>query len=195
MMTSKTRGLLALIVISSVLAGCGAQDKPLQTGSAGSEPTATVAPSLSPSPEATPVPTEAPTPPAKQSVEATIYLTDAELLETVERKATLEYASDSELLEAAVAALQQDAGEDALSLWKDIEVHSLKLEDGQVTLDIHIPDEARLGAPGELLFIATLQKTLFQFEFVQSIDLLVDGEAVESVMGHVELEHPIKKES
>ncbi len=199
-MHSKARGLLAFIVISGILAGCGAQNKPLEPGSSAAEPTATVAPSLSPSPEATAAPTEraaeteAPSAPAKQSLEASIYLTDAELLETVERKQTLEYASDVELLDSAVAALRKDAGEDALSLWKDISIHSIKLQEGLATLDIHIPDEARLGAPGELLVLETLTKTLFQFDFVNAIELLVDGQAVESLMGHEELEHPIRKE-
>ncbi|RCW51047.1 GerMN domain-containing protein [Paenibacillus prosopidis] len=182
MTISKTRGLLAFIVLACTLAGCGAQDKPQeQPGSAVEEPTS----SASPSPEPTAVVNER---------EATIYLTDAELLETVERTVKLAYDSESDLIKAAIAALQKDDGENALSLWKPIEIKSAELAEGQVTLDIHIPDEARLGAPGELLAIETLQKTLFQFEFVKSIDILIDGEAAESLMGHVDLEHPMKKE-
>jgi Arc/MetJ-type ribon-helix-helix transcriptional regulator len=182
MTISKTRGLLAFILLACTLAGCGTEDKPQeQPGSVIEEPAATVAPS----PEPTAVVNER---------EATIYLTDAELLETVERKVKLTYESESDLVKAAIAALQKDDGENALSLWKPIEIKSAELAEGQVTLNIHIPDEARLGAPGELLAVETLQKTLFQFEFVQAIDILVDGEAVESMMGHVELEHPMKKE-
>lgn len=182
MTISKTRGLLAFIVLACTLAGCGAQDKPQeQPGSAVEEPASTAAPS----PEPTAVVNER---------EATIYLTDAELLETVERTVKLTYESESDLIKAAIAALQKDDGENALSLWKPIEIKSAELAEGQVTVDIHIPDEARLGAPGELLAIETLQKTLFQFEFVQAIDILIDGEAAESLMGHVDLEHPIKKE-
>lgn len=182
MTISKTRGLLAFIVLACTLAGCGAQDKPQeQPGSAIEEPAATA----TPLPEPTAVVNER---------EATIYLTDAELLETVERTVKLTYESESDLIKAAIAALQKDDGENALSLWKPIEIKSAELAEGQVTVDIHIPDEARLGAPGELLAIETLQKTLFQFEFVQAIDILIDGEAAESLMGHVDLEHPIKKE-
>ncbi|WP_028610593.1 GerMN domain-containing protein [Paenibacillus harenae] len=169
---SKTRGLLAFIVLASALAGCGVQESPAENpGNAIEEPTAAI-----------------------QEREAVIYYTDAELLETVEQSVKLSYSTDEELVKAAVEALRQEAGGNAQALWKPIEITSVGLTDGQVNLDIHIPDEARLGAPGEMLVIETLQKTLFQFEFVQSIDLLVDGDAVESLMGHVDLEHPIKKE-
>ncbi|MCA0754353.1 GerMN domain-containing protein [Paenibacillus sp. N4] len=193
MTTSKTRGLLAFIVLSCALAGCGAQDKPLEnTGAATDQPTASVMPSATASPE--PSPSAEPTPAVKE-YDATIYYTDAELLETIEKPAKLQYSNDEELIKAAVEALQMDAGEGAESLWKPIEILSVQLKDGLVTLDVQIPDEARLGAPGELLVIETLQKTLFQFEFVKSIDILVGGEAVESLMGHVDLEHPMNKTS
>ncbi|MBD2869720.1 GerMN domain-containing protein [Paenibacillus arenilitoris] len=174
---TKTRGLLAFIVLACALAGCGGgQDKPADNpGAAVQEPSDEPAATIN-------------------KREAIIYLTDAELLETVEHPVELSYSTDEELVKAAVAELQKDAGENALSLWKPIEIKSVKLDSGQVDLDVHVPDEARLGAPGELLVIETLQKTLFQFDFVQSIELLVDGEAVESLMGHVDLEHPFKKE-
>lgn len=192
MTTSKTRGLLAIIVLACTLAGCGAQEKPLEKpGNAIKEPAGATEPATSPLPAESSAP--------KQTAvinerDAVIYLTDAELLETVEHSVKLTYDTEKDLVKAAITALQQDAGENALSLWKPIEINSVEFADGQVTLDIHLPDEARLGAPGELLVIETLQKTLFQFDFVLAIDVLLDGEAVESLMGHVDLEHPIKKE-
>lgn len=175
----KARGLLAVMVVSAAIAGCGIQDKP--SNNQGSAPTATAAPSIEPTPEI-------------NEIEATIYLTDAELTETVENKVKLSYETDSDLVSAAIEALQQDAGDNALSLWKPIEVNTVVLEDGLVTIDIHLPDEARLGAPGEMFVIETLKQTLFQFEFVKSIALLVDGAEIETLMGHVELEYPMLKE-
>jgi hypothetical protein len=41
--------------------------------------------------------------------------------------------------------------------------------------------------------IDALQKTFFQFDEVQSLELLVDGNQIESLMGHVELEHPMTR--
>lgn len=70
----------------------------------------------------------------------------------------------------------------------------MKLSDGTLTVDIHIPDDARLGAGGEAFAIEALTKTLFQFDEIKAIDVLVDGQAAESMMGHVTLEHPIHRE-
>lgn len=175
----KAQGLLAVIILSAAIVGCGVQGKP--DNNLGS----TAAPTASPTPEPTPVLNEK---------EAIIYLTDAELLETVEQPVKLTFETDADLVKAAIAELQKDAGENALSLWKPIEVKTVELADGLVTLDIHLPDEARLGAPGEMFVIETLKKTLFQFDFVKSIELLVDGAKIETLMGHVELEHPMNKE-
>lgn len=178
----KAQGLLAVLVLSVAITGCGVQGKSgNQTGSNITEPTATV----TPSPEPTTVPNER---------EAIIYLTDSEGLETVEYPVKLSYETNSDLVKAAVSALQQDGGENATSIWKPIEVKSVELVDDKVTVDIHLPDEARLGAPGEILVIESLKKTLFQFDFVNSIELLADGEAIDTLMGHVELEHPMIRE-
>lgn len=178
----KARGLLAVIILSAAIVGCGVQDKP--QNNPGSEIGET-APTASPTP--------APTATINER-EAIIYLTDAELVETVENPVKLSYETDLDLVKAALTELQKDAGENALALWKPIEIKSVELTDGQVTVDIHLPDEARLGAPGELLVIETLKKTLFQFDFVQAIELLNDGEKVETLMGHVELEYPMNRE-
>jgi hypothetical protein len=183
MKTFKARGLLAVIILSAALVGCGVQDKP------GNNPGSTVSPTTSPSPEPSPEPT-----PALKEQDAIIYLTDPELVETVEHPVKLTYEKDIDLVKAAIAELQKDADENKLSLWKRIEVKSVQLSDGLVTLDIHLPDEARLGAPGEMFVIKTLQQTLFQFDAVQSIELLVDGQKVETLMGHVELEYPMNKQ-
>ncbi|OBZ17512.1 MULTISPECIES: GerMN domain-containing protein [Bacillales] len=180
MKTFKARGLLAVIILSAAIVGCGVQEKPENN------PGSTIAPTASPSPEPTPVLNERDT---------TIYLTDDELTETVEHTVKLTYETDADLVKAALAELQKDAGENVLVLWKPIEIKSVELADGLVTLDIHLPDEARLGAPGEQLVLETLQKTLFQFDFVQAIQLLVDGEKIETLMGHLELEHPMKRET
>ncbi|WP_138751010.1 GerMN domain-containing protein [Paenibacillus sinopodophylli] len=177
----KARGLLVVMVLSAVLAGCGVQDKP--SNNQGGAATETVSPSPSPEPTA-----------VTNVIDAAIYLTDAELTETIEQTVKLSYETEADLVAAAIAELQKDAAGEAVALWKPIEVKSVILEEGLVTLDIHLPDEARLGAPGESIVIETLKQTLFQFEFVKSIQLLVDGAEIDTLMGHVELEHPMLKE-
>ncbi|OMF33797.1 hypothetical protein BK133_13480 [Paenibacillus sp. FSL H8-0548] len=175
----KARGLLAVIILSAALAGCGAQDKP------SNNPGSTIAPTEAPTAEPTA---------ALNEREAIIYLTDSEFNETIEKPVTLVYETEDDLIKVAIAELQQEPTGNELALWKPIEIKSVELAEGVVTIDIHLPDEARLGAPGELLVIETLKKTLFQFEFVQAIELLNDGQQVETLMGHVELEHPMNRE-
>lgn len=192
MKSIKAQGLLAAFLLSLTIAGCGAADKPI-TGNGGSEPTSTPAATQAEAVTEAPA-TEAPVTEAVHTLK--IYSADAELTKVNERQVEVTVASDGaelELVKAAITELQKDGGEDEYSLWKKVVVNEVALSEGQVKLDIHLPDEARLGAPGEQLAIETLTKTLFQFEFVTAVDILVDGEAVETMMGHVELEHPYFK--
>ncbi|RJE90102.1 hypothetical protein D3P07_07745 [Paenibacillus sp. 1011MAR3C5] len=189
------RVLIASFVVLAALSGCGAQEKTnVDTqGGVGASPTANESsgkqdnePEESAN-EPTPVPSSA----AADQMEITIYATDAELEKTLERKVAIPNAGEADIVKSALAELQKDAGDGSVSLWKDVHILAANLNEGIVTVDIHIPDEARLGAPGELQMVETLKSTLFQFSFVEGIDILVVGEAVESMMGHVDLEHPI----
>lgn len=205
-----------------VLAGCG--DKPASAPANGSDPEATAvtngaggngsgnAGSNNNQPEATPEPTVQPTdstptqtpeptatekPPAteKQSQRIEVYYTDPQLLDLVTAKTTISFEGPVEKYKAAFQALQSSDNKDQIPLWGKIELKSLKFEDGQVLLDIHKPQEAQLGAGGESMAISALAKTYFQFDEVKSIEVLVDGEKVESLMGHVDLEHPMTREN
>ncbi|MBB3110439.1 hypothetical protein FHS18_002506 [Paenibacillus phyllosphaerae] len=132
---------------------------------------------------------------AEKQITIKAYFTDAELLELQEQERQIAYPSGDAvaMLKAAYASLQLDGTNQEVSLWKTIELLDLKISEGTVTLDVHIPDEARLGAPGEMMAIEALTKTMFQFDAVSNIELLVDGKQVESLMGHETLEHPIVK--
>ncbi|MFB9330533.1 GerMN domain-containing protein [Paenibacillus aurantiacus] len=124
-----------------------------------------------------------------------VYYTDEEQTGLSERTRELVYkASDSKSkFEAAFKALQQDGDNGEVSLWKYAELLRVSVDGQAVTLDIHLPDEARFGAPGESLAIESLTKTFFQFDDVASIDILIDGEQADSLMGHETLDHPIVK--
>ncbi|MDQ6418170.1 GerMN domain-containing protein [Paenibacillus sp. LHD-117] len=184
------RSLLVAAACAILLAGCGA-DKPAEgnnSNAGGSAVSPTAEPTETPSPTSSPVVT-----PALQSQEVAVYLADEELTQLVEKKVTIQYGGEEELIEKTIQALQQNE-EPNTALWHGIEMISGELEDGTLTLDIAIPDEARLGAPGEQMLVDSMKQTLFQFPFVEEIELLVQGEALESLMGHVELEHPMRRE-
>ncbi|MCL6602320.1 MAG: GerMN domain-containing protein [Paenibacillus sp.] len=137
--------------------------------------------------------------PAQQMLSKTIdvFFTDSQLMELLQAKAEISYTESdpsSKYMEA-FKALQTSENSEHIPLWKKIELKSLKFENGQIEMDIHKPIEAQLGAGGESFAMTALAKTLFQFEEVQSIEVLLDGEKVESLMGHVELEHPMTRDN
>lgn len=124
----------------------------------------------------------------------TVFYTDEEELELHKASAEISYASDDAKYKAAFESLQQSKDAKLVPLWsKEIELKSVQFKDGALTLDIHMPDTARLGAGGESYALDALKQTFFQFDEVKSLDLLVDGQQTESLMGHVDLEHPMTR--
>ncbi|AYB45107.1 GerMN domain-containing protein [Paenibacillus lautus] len=135
---------------------------------------------------------EATAPEAKtESIKA--YYTDPDLMELVEGSAEISYKEDQEKYEAAYQALQKSDKADMVPLWEKIELNSLKFENGALTLDVTVPDEANLGAGGESFAVDAIKKTFFQFDEVKSLQILVDGQQTESLMGHVDLENPMTR--
>ncbi|MFF2908189.1 GerMN domain-containing protein [Paenibacillus sp. NPDC057934] len=142
-----------------------------------------------------PTATEKPAAVEKQSQSIDVYYTDPQLLDLVAAKATIHFADPVEKYRDAFKALQSSDNQEQIPLWGKIELKSLKFEDGQILMDIHKPQEAQLGAGGESMAMSALAKTYFQFDEVKSIEMLVDGQKVESLMGHVDLEHPMTREN
>lgn len=135
---------------------------------------------------------EVTTPEAKtESIKA--YYTDPDMMELVEGTAEITYKEDQEKYEAAYQALQKSDKGDMVPLWEKIGLNSLKFENGALTLDVTVPDEANLGAGGESFAIDAIKKTFFQFDEVKSLQILVDGQQTESLMGHVDLENPMTR--
>ncbi len=128
----------------------------------------------------------------KQTIE--VYLTDNDLMELKQVSREIEVSSEHSKYESAFKALQT-AEDGMLSLWENVALSSVNYSeaDGQLLLDVELPAASRLGAGGEALAIEALKQTMFQFEEVKQIELTVDGEQVESLMGHADLEHPMTR--
>ncbi|MED5017802.1 GerMN domain-containing protein [Paenibacillus chibensis] len=122
-----------------------------------------------------------------------VYYTDPQELDLKKSQKEISYSSDSDKYAEAYKALQSSGKPELIPLWGKIELKKLDFKNGELTLDIHMPDEARLGAGGEQYALDALTKTMFQFDEVKSVELLVDGAKVESLMGHVDLEHPLTR--
>lgn len=122
-----------------------------------------------------------------------VYYTDDQVMELKKAKQEIHYATDEEKYEVTLKALQSSGKTKLQPLWEKVVFKEITFKEGELTIDISLPDEARLGAGGEAFALEALTNTLFQFEEVQSIELLVDGRKVESLMGHVDLSHPMKR--
>lgn len=130
--------------------------------------------------------------PEQQTLSIKSYYTDDQINELTEKEQTITYTNDADKYLTTLETLKDSGASELVPLWK-VEFRSVKLSGGMLSIDITIPDEARLGSGGEALAVEALQKTLFQFQEVESIELLVDGQQVESLMGHVELEYPMTR--
>ncbi|WP_438351156.1 GerMN domain-containing protein [Paenibacillus sp. FA6] len=127
----------------------------------------------------------------KESIK--VYFTDPEAMELIESTTEITFVNESQKYEEAFKALQKSDNAELISLWGKIELLSLDFKGDAITMDINLPDEARLGSGGEMFALEALQNTMFQFDEVKSVELLVNGAKIESLMGHVDLEHPMMK--
>ncbi|MET3207366.1 UNVERIFIED_CONTAM: spore germination protein GerM [Paenibacillus sp. PvR008] len=124
-----------------------------------------------------------------------VFFADSQVERLEEDKVEVTFTDASDKYQQAFKSLQNNTKPDLVSLWNKIKLKSVSFNAGMVTLDVQIPDAARLGSGGEQLALDALKNTLFQFDEVNSIELLVDGKALESLMGHADLEHPILREN
>jgi hypothetical protein len=111
----------------------------------------------------------------------------------VEQETNISYKQDDEKYLATLEALSTSADPAKLPLLKGFTFKKVTAQNGLLTMDISMAPESRLGAGGEELLLKALKQTLFQFTEIKSIEVLVDGKAVDSLMGHMELPHPIKR--
>nr|WP_237391747.1 GerMN domain-containing protein [Paenibacillus dendrobii] len=138
-------------------------------------------------------PDEKPEKAQEQTQKIEVYYTDPEQMVLKKSEKEIKFTSVIDKYKEAFKALQESGSSDLVPLWGKIELKSLEVKDGAMTIDIHMPDEARLGAGGEQYALDALTQTMFQFEEVQTVELLVDGQQEESLMGHVDLEHPFTR--
>ncbi|USB34829.1 GerMN domain-containing protein [Paenibacillus sp. YPG26] len=132
--------------------------------------------------------------PKPETLTIDAYYTDDQMLELKKVQKEIKPESGQDKYGAALKSLQSSGDSKLYPLWEKVNFKSASLQDGMLTVDIHLPDEARLGAGGESLALDALKKTVFQFDEVKSLELLIDGQKTDTLMGHVELTHPLTRE-
>lgn len=134
-------------------------------------------------------------PPADENKQVTIkaYYGDEEGEKLVEKEVPISFKQENDKYKAALEALANSPDAKLVPLFKGFTIHSVTLKDKLLTVDVSMSPESRLGSGGEALLLQALKKTIFQFSEVDSFDLLLDGQTVESLMGHMDLPHPFHK--
>lgn len=178
--------LCAVIAALISISGCGVRPaaNPAQTPP---PPTAT------PLPSATPAVVE-PTPQQQEKLVYSYY-GDSDGTKLVETETIIRYVDEEEKYLAALNLLKESPDADLYPLSPNMTFLLVELDEGLLTVDLSFPDEDRLGVTGEWLLLEALSETIFQFEEVDAFQLLVEGESVESLMGHYELHNPFMRDS
>lgn len=182
------KGLAAAAVFTLLLSGCG-QSKPPAQSSGATPPANTEQGTAAPPRTATPAPNRE----QNKELKVKAYYSDANFEKLVEKDATISYKQDQDKYKAALEMLKTSPDNQTLPLFKGFTFNKVELSNGQLTIDLSMSPESRLGSGGEEMLLNALQNTLFQFSEVQAIQVLVDGKQVESLMGHMDLPHPIKR--
>ncbi|MFC0214782.1 GerMN domain-containing protein [Paenibacillus chartarius] len=186
------RLLLAGAALAVITAGCGVKDKPASQQQSQQAPAATSQTSPAPAPSATPAQAAEP---QMKSADIQAYFGDEDGNAIVAKTTKITYATDADKYTAALKSLQQSSDPKATALFEGIAYNKVTFEQGKLKLDLKIDDSGRLGSGGEALMLQALRKTLFQFAEVQEIYVTVDGKQVESLMGHMDLPYPMKRNS
>ncbi|WP_281887027.1 GerMN domain-containing protein [Paenibacillus sp. YYML68] len=176
--------LAAAVLLAVVMTGCG-QGKPLSGGATTADPVQSV------QPDATS--TTAEQSQKKLSLPVKTYYSNSGFDKLVEKQSMIEVDTDADKYKAVFEQLRTAPDEQTVSLAKHITVKSVQLQGSLLTVDMTIPGEARLGAGGEEMLLQAFAQAAFQFKEINALQLLVDGQKVDSLMGHMELQHPIKR--
>jgi len=190
----RIRSILTVLLLGSMLAAAGCSAKTTSGSSQNSaQPTeAASQPAAAPTETVSPSPTAAPTEVAKETVK--VYYANNDGTALVEKTAEIEAEPVDAKYLKALKILNATDDSNLFPLAKGLQFKTAELKSGMLTVDLIIKDEGRLGSGGELLLMDALKKTVFQFSEVKALEILVDGKQTDSLMGHVGLDHPIKRE-
>lgn len=179
------KGIIIGMLFLLLLTGCGSAAMesnpttgPAETTGSGTEGTGSAAPP----PEET-----------KTTSMITAYYSNSDLTELISSEVTITYKDDIQKFQETFKQLIETPKAELEPLWYGVELKEIRLENGTLQIDVSFGPESNLGSGGELFALEALQKTFFQYDEVQRIQILVDGQIAESLMGHVEINKPFER--
>ncbi len=188
------KGILCVfaLAILCVAGGCDPQDeKALPSSSASS--VAVSSGSLSSSGSV------APAVKSKEEKELTVKLyypkEDGSALVTVSRKVKIPDGADKyTVVLRSLMKGTKEAGQTTI-IPRQAKLRGIQVKDGVARVDFS-GDLAKYfvgGSTGEEMLVGSIVNTLTEFPEVKSVQILIDGAAVESIAGHMDLTGPIKR--
>lgn len=136
------------------------------------------------------------TEPTLKKQKITVYYSDNNVMELHKEEQEITFAEDIEKYKKTLALLERPTKPDVnIPLWNDFKYHSITFDKGTLTIDADSKNQFNMGSSGETMAFDALKNTFFQFSEVKEIDFLEDGKKVETLMGHVDLSEPLKREN
>jgi spore germination protein GerM len=123
----------------------------------------------------------------------TVYYSNSDLTDLLSEEVSITYQEESDKYRETFLQLTKSPDTSLESLWVEGQLNNVRFEDGTLFVDVTLSNEQNLGSTGELFAIDALTKTFFQYEEVKSIQILVDGQITETLMGHVEITEPFQR--
>lgn len=177
---------MTICIAALVITGCG--QKPASQGTEQGKEQVQGSATSSPEPTAKTAPPQD----EKQSLIETYY-GDASGNQLVKKSTNIRYTTEPSKYLSALNALKTSNDPNLVPLLQDFTFKLPDLKEDTLTIDLTFKEGGQLGANGEDLILQAIQKTIFQFSEVKAIEILKDGKKVNSLMGHKDLPHPIKR--
>ncbi len=137
-----------------------------------------------------------------RNVEVTLYFSDDQAMEVLPEKRTVEVTEDEpEMPIERIAVLELLKGPSDEKLRKTLppeaQLLSIAVRDGVATVDFSQEFQTKHwgGSAGEGLTINSLVKTLTGIEGIDRVQVLIEGEVIDSLAGHYDWSEPFAPES
>lgn len=191
----RPRLLLLVLALSLLVTACGERNGDDLTGAPSPDPTPSAPPDDAGGP-ATPEATVPPADPQAPTREVDVwYARQGDAGVTLEPERIRLDDDTVEVLRAAVEALVQgQSANPALTSLAPtgVQVLGVAIEDSVAVVDVSSDVmEGRAGSSQELAFAQQLAHTATQFDTVDAVRLLVEGQAIQDLWGHVDWSQPI----
>jgi len=135
--------------------------------------------------------------PEPEKVGLTLYFSDDQAMYLVPEERQVELPDGVTASEMAVRELIRgpETPELAITIPKEARLLSLEVEGGIATVDFsrELQTEHWGGSTGESFTIYSVVNTLTEFEDIDAVQFLVEGEALDSLAGHMDLTEPVRR--